>query len=129
MRGGRKRPDAILEVAVARSDLKWLVARPAATTEFLRRAEELGRRLGLARLTDDHRRRLQGVSAAPEVAATAVDLDSFGDEHGRVSELIPVVGDDSASFDVVGDADRRAGRSQEVVGFCGQSLGLVEIRR
>ena len=32
MCGGRKRPDAILEVAVARSDLKWLVGRPAATT-------------------------------------------------------------------------------------------------
>ena len=45
-----------------------------------------------------------------------------------VSELIPVVGDDPASFDVVSDAHRRAGRSQELVGFCRQTLGFVEIR-
>ena len=85
--------------------------------------------LGLAVPTDDHRRRLEGVSAAPEVAVAAEDLDGLGDERGRVSELIPVVGDDPASFDGVGDAHRRAGRSQELVGFCGESLGLVEIRR
>ena len=128
-RGGRKRRDAILDVAVARADLPWLVADAAAATEFVGGAEQFGRRLELAVLTDDHRRRLEGVSAAPEVAVTAEDLDGLGDERGRVSELIPVVGDDPAPFDGVGDAHRRAGRSQELVGFCGESLGLVEIRR
>ena len=33
------------------------------------------------------------------------------------------------AFDAVGDADRRAGRSHEFVGFCCEPLGLVEVRR
>ena len=81
----------------------------------------------LAVSTDDGGGGLERVSAAPEIAEAGEQLDGFGDEHGRVSELIPVVGDDPASFDVVGDPHRRVGRSQELVGFCGQSLGLVEV--
>ena len=63
--------DAILEVAVAGPDLPWLVALAAAVPQLLGGAEQFGRRLGLARLTDDHRRRLQGMRAAPEVAVSA----------------------------------------------------------
>ena len=46
-RGGRRRRDAILDVAVARADLPRLVAGAAACAELVGRAEELGRGLGL----------------------------------------------------------------------------------
>src|SRR6187397_2472951 len=75
--GGRKWRDAILNVAVARPDLPWLVTLAATVPQLLGGPQQFGRRLGLARLTDDHRRRLQGVTAAPEVAVTAEDLDSL----------------------------------------------------
>ena len=104
----------------------WLA--PLRATEFVGGAEELGCDLGAAVSADDGGGGLERVSAAPEIAEAGEQLDGFCDERGGVGELIPVVGDDPASFDVVRDPHRRAGRSQELVGFCGESLGLVEVR-
>ena len=110
------------------ADLPRLVVHSTPTTEFVGGAEELGCRLGAAVSPDDGGGGLERVSAAPGIVEASEQLDRFCDERGRVSELVPVVGDDPAPFDVVRDSHRRAGRSQELVRFRRQSLGFIEVR-